>query len=69
MYRNINNGEFSIYDFILPFGAQLKEDYRWVQLRNMNDEEYNWHFKKKASGQEVSLMHSFWKLSFSLHFR
>ena len=33
MYRNINDGQFSIYDFILPFGGHLKEDNRWVQLR------------------------------------
>jgi hypothetical protein len=28
MYRNINDGQFSIYDFILPSGGHLKEDNR-----------------------------------------
>ena len=37
MYRNINDGQFSIYDFILPFGGHLKEDNRWVQLHNIID--------------------------------
>ena len=58
MYRNINDGQFSIYDFILPFGGHLKEDNRWVQLRNMIDwqmidEEYSRHFRNKAAGQEA----------------
>ena len=58
MYRNINDGQFSIYDFILPFGGHLKEDNRWVQLRNMIDwqiidEEYRRHFRNKAAGQEA----------------
>ena len=30
MYRNTNDGQTSIYDFILPFGGHLKEDNRWV---------------------------------------
>lgn len=58
MYRNINDGQFSIYDFILPFGGHLKEDNRWVQLRKMIDwqmidEEYSRHFKNKCAGQEA----------------
>jgi len=58
MYRNINDGQFSIYDFILPFGGHLKEDNRWVQLRKMIDwqmidEEYSWHFRNKTAGQEA----------------
>ena len=35
MYRNANNGQSSIYDFILPFGGHLNEDNRWVKLRSM----------------------------------
>ena len=53
MYRNINDGQFSIYDFILPFGGHLKEDNRWVQLRNMIDwqiidEEYSPAFQEQS---------------------
>ncbi len=49
MYRNTNDGQTSIYDFILPFGGHLKEDNRWVQLRkhinwDIVDEEYRRHF-------------------------
>lgn len=58
MYRNINDGQVDIYDFILPFGGHLKEDNRWVQLRKkidwkMVDEEYRRNFRNKASGQEA----------------
>ena len=58
MYRNINDGQVDIYDFILPYGGHLKEDNRWVQLRKkidwkMVDEEYRQNFRNKASGQEA----------------
>ena len=49
MYRN-DNGQITIYDFILLFGGHLKEDNRWVQLHKMIDwkmvdEEYRRNFK------------------------
>ena len=58
MYRNTNDGQTSIYDFILPFGGHLKEDNRWVQLRkhinwDIVDEEYQRNFKNKVTGQEA----------------
>ena len=58
MYRNTNDGQTSIYDFILPFGGHLKEDNRWVQLRKhinweIVDEEYQRNFKNKVTGQEA----------------
>ncbi len=53
MYRNTNDGQTSIYDFILPFGGHLKEDNRWVKLRELIDweivdEEYRRNFKNKG---------------------
>ena len=61
MYRNINDGQFSIYDFILPFGGHLKEDNRWVQLRNMIDwqmidEEYSGISGTKLPGRRHILL-------------
>lgn len=58
MYRNINDGQTSIYDFILPFGGHLKEDNRWVKLREtinwkIVDEEYSRNFKNKMTGQKA----------------
>ena len=58
MYRNANNGQSSIYDFILPFGGHLNEDNRWVKLRSMIDwkmidEEYSGNFKNKDNGNEA----------------
>ncbi len=58
MYRNINDAQTSIYDFILPFGGHLKEDNRWVKLRKtinweIVDEEYRWNFRNKMTGQKV----------------
>ena len=58
MYRNSNNGQSSIYDFILPFGGHLNEDNRWVKLRSMIDwkiidEEYSGNFKNKDNGNEA----------------
>ncbi len=55
MYRNINDGQTSIYDFILPFGGHLKEDNRWVKLRKtinweIVDEEYRRNFRNKMTG-------------------
>ena len=57
MYRK-NNGQATIFDFILPFGGHLKEDNRWVQLHKMIDweivdEEYRRNFKNKVTGQEA----------------
>ena len=58
MYRNTNDGQTSIYDFILPFGGHLKEDNRWVKLRELIDwgivdEEYRRNFRNKVTGQEA----------------
>lgn len=58
MYRNTNDGQTSIYDFILLFGGHLKEDNRWVQVRkhinwDIVDEEYRRNFKNKVTGQEA----------------
>ena len=58
MYRDTKNGQSDIYDFILPFGGHLKEDNRWVVLRNkinwsVIDEEYSKSFENKDSGQEA----------------
>ena len=36
MYRK-NNGQSTIFDFILPFGGHLEEDNRWVQFHKMID--------------------------------
>lgn len=52
MYRNTNDGQTSIFNFILPFGGHLKEDNRWVQLRkhinwDIVDEEYRRNLKTK----------------------
>ncbi len=57
MYRNVNDGQFSIYVFS-SLRRHLKEDNRWVRLHNMIDwqmidEEYSRHFKNKAAGQEA----------------
>ena len=57
MYRK-NDGQTTIYDFILPFGGYLKKDNRWVKLHNMIDweivdEEYRCNFENKSSGQEA----------------
>ncbi len=58
MYRNKYDGQVDIYSFILPFGGHLKEDNRWVVLRQMIDwemidKEYREHFHNKESGQEA----------------
>ena len=58
MYRNTNDGQTSIYDFILPFGGHLKEDNRWVKLRELIDweivdQEYRRNFRNKVTGQEA----------------
>ena len=46
MYRNLNNDQLDIYDFILPFGGHLKEDNRWVKLRKM----INWEMVREIYG-------------------
>lgn len=58
MYRNKYDGQVDIYDFILPFGGHLKEDNRWVVLRQMIDwemidKEYREHFDNRITGQEA----------------
>ena len=58
MYRNINDGQTSIYDFILPFGGHLKEENRWVKLRELIDweivdQEYRRNFRNTVTGQEA----------------
>ena len=58
MCRNISGGQFSIYDFILPFCGHLNEDNRRGRLRNMIDlqvidEEFSRHFRNKTVGQEA----------------
>ena len=40
MYRNTNDGQPSIYDFILPFGGHLKEDNRYLH-RQISFDAYN----------------------------
>ena len=54
MYRNSDDGQFTIYDFILPFGGHLNKDNRWVKLRekirwDIIDEEYSKNFENKGS--------------------
>ena len=58
MYRNLNNDQLDIYDFILPFGGHLKEDNRWVKLRKMINWEmvreiYGSIFENKDAGREA----------------
>ena len=58
MYRNLNNDQLDIYDFILPFGGHLKEDNRWVKLRKMINWEmvreiYGSIFENKDAGRET----------------
>ena len=58
MYRNTNDGQLDIYDFILPFGGYLDKDNRWVKLRQkinwaIIEEEYSRNFENKDSGQEA----------------
>ena len=58
MYRNTNDGQSTIYDFILPFGGHLNKNNRWVKLRGMInwkmiDEEYSKNFRNKDGGNEA----------------
>lgn len=56
MYRKKDTEQFTIYDFILPFGGHLKKENRWVELREQIDwdiieEEYSRNFDNKDKGQ------------------
>ncbi len=58
MYNNPDIVQYSIYDFILPFGGHLNPNNRWVKLANeidwkIVDEEYAKSFTKKDDGAEA----------------
>ena len=58
MYRNANNSQSSIYDFILLFGGHLNEDSRWIKIRGkinwkLIDAKYSRNFSYKSNGNEA----------------
>lgn len=58
MYRKSDKNQFTIYDFIHPFGGKLKSDNRWVLLHDsinwdMIEEAYEKNFDNKDTGNEA----------------
>ena len=58
MYRKSDKNQFTIYDFIHPFGGKLKSDNRWVLLHDsidwdMIEEVYENNFDNKDVGNEA----------------
>ena len=59
MYKNQDIVQYSIYDFILPFGGHLNPDNRWVRLaQSINwkiiDDEYSSFFVKDIGNEAYS---------------
>ena len=59
MYKNQDIVQYSIYDFILPFGGHLNPDNRWVRLaQSINwkiiDDEYSAFFVKDIGNEAYS---------------
>lgn len=58
MYRKSDKNQFTIYDFIHPFGGKLKSDNRWVILHDsidwdMIEECYEKNFDNTETGNEA----------------
>ena len=58
MYRKSDKNQFTIYDFIHPFGGKLKSDNRWVILHDIIDwdmieEVYEKNFDNTETGNEA----------------
>ena len=58
MYRKSDKNQFTIYDFIHPFGGKLKSDNRWVTLHDsidwdMIEEVYEKNFDNTETGNKA----------------
>ena len=59
MYKNPDIVQYSVYDFILPFGGHLDPENRWVKLAEainwkMIDDEYSKFFTSDEGNEAYS---------------